>query len=108
MASKKTTNQESSIAANENVHLVDLGDILEVGKIAGLYQRLEAALDVDEGAIELQAQRIERVDAATLQLLVVFRREATALGYSISWRGPSDSLRKAARNVGLTSSLGLN
>lgn len=89
-------------------HAVDLGDILEAGKITELYQRLEAALDVDDGAIELNAWRIERIDAASLQLLVAFHREAQSLGYEVRWNSPSDSLRKAARNVGLTGKLGLS
>jgi ABC-type transporter Mla MlaB component len=107
MAQSKTSKKKATSKKPGGGHTVNLGELLEVGKIAGLYQSLEAALDVDQSVIELNAGKVERADAASLQLLLAFHREAKALGYEVRWNAPSDILRNAARHVGLVSVLGL-
>lgn len=107
MAQKKSLKKDASNASGAGAHAVNLGDVLEIGRIATLSQSLESALDVDAKTIELNAGAVERADAASLQLLLAFRREATALGYAVRWKAPSGPLRDAARCVGMAGLLGL-
>ncbi len=100
---KKSAAPESSAATHE----LNLGEVLEIGKVSSFFEALESALDVDQKNIELNAEQIERADAASLQLLVAFCQEAKALGYSVQWKSPSEQLRNAARHVGLVSTLEL-
>jgi len=43
------------------------------------------------GAIELDGSRVERVDTAALQLLVLLRRALDGRGGTLAWRGASDT-----------------
>ena len=104
-------NVENGAAANEitaTAHIIELGDSLDIGKIAELHQRLEAALELESDALQLNAKDIERIDAASLQLLTVFNIEAQKRGLKVRWNSPSQPLRDAADRVGLISALSLN
>ncbi|MDQ6646794.1 MAG: STAS domain-containing protein [Pseudomonadota bacterium] len=57
------------------------------------------------GAVVLDGVDVERADTAVLQLLLLFRRELTRRGGSLSWRGASDALTEAAAVLGLTQTL---
>lgn len=56
--------------------------------------------DLDGGAVD-------RLDGAAMQLLVAFRRAATAGGCVVSWAGVSDALREATALLGLGDELNL-
>jgi anti-anti-sigma regulatory factor len=71
----------------------------------GLMAELLRALD--EHAIVLDGQAVERIDTAALQLLALFRREVTTRGGKVSWRGPSVALHEAADLLGLATLLEL-
>ncbi len=71
----------------------------------GLMAELLRALD--ERAIVLDGQAVQRIDTAALQLLALFRREVNTRGGTVSWRGPSDALHEAANLLGLTTLLEL-
>lgn len=72
---------------------------------AALLAELLAALDAP--ATHIDGGAVERVDTAALQLLTLFRREATARGSAVSWRGASNVLCEAAGVLGLTRALDL-
>jgi ABC-type transporter Mla MlaB component len=59
------------------------------------------------GTVVLDGSRVERVDTAALQLLVLFRREMAACGGSMSWHRASGVLGEAAALLGLTQTLEL-
>lgn len=71
----------------------------------GLMAELLRALD--EHAIVLDGQAVERIDTAALQLLALFRREVNTRGGKVSWRGPSVALHEAADLLGLATLLEL-
>ena len=62
---------------------------------------------LDERAVVLDGQAVERIDTAALQLLALFRREVGVRGGTVSWRGPSAALHEAASLLGLTTLLEL-
>jgi Anti-anti-sigma regulatory factor (antagonist of anti-sigma factor) len=72
---------------------------------AALKEDLLGALKA--GAIVLDGSRVERVDTAALQLLVLFRRELHAHGGTLRWLGTSDALNEAAGLLGLAQLLNL-
>ena len=56
---------------------------------------------------QLDGTAVERVDGASLQLLVAFRRAAAAGNCAVTWLGVSTTLRDAAALLGLTDELDL-
>lgn len=101
-------NSGASSETSASTHVIELGETLDIGKIAELHQKLEAALEVESDALQLNANDIERIDAASLQLLTVFNAEAQKRGLKVRWNSPSQPLRDAADRVGLISALSLN
>jgi phospholipid transport system transporter-binding protein len=61
----------------------------------------------DAPAVQLDGAAVERVDTAALQLLVAFRREASARGQLPAWLGVSAAIRDAAGVLGLVQALEL-
>ena len=80
----------------------------EDARLAGLDEVLPPLREAARrAAMQLDARAVERVDGALLQLLVAFRRAASANGCAVSWLGASDALREAAELLGLGTELDL-
>jgi phospholipid transport system transporter-binding protein len=73
---------------------------------AALKAELLGALEKD-AIVVLDGSRVERVDTAALQLLVLFRRELQARGGTLDWRGASEAMNEAAGLLGLAQILEL-
>lgn len=71
-----------------------------------LHQQLSSAL-AGKTTVMLDASRVERLDAAAMQVLANFCRAARERGLALSWRNISPGLQQAARLLGLESTLGL-
>lgn len=100
----KTVNKNASqvtLADDSAVHTVCLSDSLDIATIEPLYRQLETALAAKQSTLLLEAGQVNRVDAAALQLLAVFCREARTQGYGVRWQNPSSALCRAAAWVGL-------
>jgi len=65
-----------------------------------MYDTLGAAL-VNSTSIVVDGERVERVDAAAMQILAIFCRAARERGVALVWRNPSTGLQQAAQNLGL-------
>lgn len=100
---KKTVpiDKQTSSAAVPAEHIVVLSDILDIAAIQPLYRQLEAALASPQSELILDAAQVSRVDAAGLQTLAMFCREARTQGYSVRWKNPSSALNRAAEWTGL-------
>lgn len=79
---------------------------LDVSHAAAAREKLNEAL-IRSLPLELDAERVERLDGAFLQLLVAFRRAAQARGLQPRWRSVSPVLHGAAQALGLTDALEL-
>ena len=88
-------------AETNSVHTVCLSDSLDIATIEPLYRVLETALAAKQSALVLDAEQVSRIDAAALQLLAVFCREARTQGYSVRWKNPSSALLRSAEWIGL-------
>ena len=86
---------------NSVTHTVCLSESLDIATIEPLYRLLETALAAKQSALILDTAQVSRIDAAALQLLAVFCREARTQGYSVSWLNPSSALCRAAEWLGL-------
>jgi anti-anti-sigma regulatory factor len=78
---------------------------LDVAHTRSLYRELDSALAARK-PLALDASHVERIDAATLQLLAAFCCAARDAGVSIRWCGASAVMRKAAVFLDLDETLG--
>jgi phospholipid transport system transporter-binding protein len=69
----------------------------------------ELAERLDEsGNVQIDGSDVERIDTATLQLLVAFVRDLRADARSVEWIDCSAALRRAANSLGLERALSLS
>jgi anti-anti-sigma regulatory factor len=80
--------------------------VLDVARARTTYDQLNQALD-QALPLELHAAKLERLDAAGLQLLVAFCHAARKLGLNPQWRSTSSALRSSADSLDLAKVLGL-
>jgi hypothetical protein len=91
----------------------DAGRPVEIGLPADCRMAAQSALladllgALDAPATNIDGRAVERVDTAALQLLTLFRREATARGCAVNWLGASATLCEAAGVLGLAKVLDL-
>lgn len=69
-----------------------------------LHEKLDTVLAAAT-AVVLDGSRIERLDAAAMQVLAGFARAARARGLALTWQNPSPVLQQAARVLGFESVL---
>ena len=87
--------------------VIDLEGEATIAQVESIKLRLSELL-ADGGPILLVTERLERIDAVCLQLLLVFSKEVDARGQVLNWQKPSAVLQDSARLLGLSDQLGLN
>lgn len=88
-------------------HSVTLGERLTIESAAELRERLQAVLG-DGASLRIDAQAVERVDTAGLQVLASLHKTLQARGGSLQWEGFSDEMLDALELAGMKSLLGLD
>ena len=86
---------------------VTLAAVFGVTDARLLYDRLCAALD-SATSLVMDGGRVERVDAAAMQILANFCRTARERGLVLAWHNPSADLQQAAQMLGLQNMLAIN
>lgn len=86
--------------------LVECEDSLDVSVLTDFKALLSQAME-QKLPVVLDGSRIERIDAAALQLIHSFFISASNAKLSVCWRSPSDELCNAARLTGLTEAMNL-
>ena len=86
--------------------IIECNDTLDVSVVFDFKSILQQAVGHDMPVI-LDASKIQRIDAAALQLLASFFNELIETGQSISWRKPTEELKYAAELTGMKSALHL-
>ncbi len=86
--------------------LIECEDSLDVSVLTDFKALLAQAAEQNMPVV-LDGSRIERIDAAALQLIYSFFIHAKDAGFSVSWRAPSDTVCNAARLSGVTEAMGL-
>ena len=86
---------------------VDCGNVLDIRSVRELKQKLVEALAA-QGTISVEASQVRRADAAGVQLLAAFFRDARAAERRVEWKSTSESLQQAAQLLGLSEQLQLD
>lgn len=79
---------------------VALEAALSIADARKLHEKLGAVLKCATPVI-IDGSRVERLDAAAMQVLACFCRTARERGLSVVWQGPSSGLQQAAHLLGL-------
>ncbi|OUR73970.1 hypothetical protein A9Q78_02005 [Methylophaga sp. 41_12_T18] len=78
-----------------------------IAEVADLYAKLLASL-AEGHPVKLDVSKIERVDAAAIQMLYAFSKEHAAHGTAISWVSPSEAFIRSTRLLGLAERMNLD
>lgn len=106
-ANKKHAATAASVAAVEAVGAtVKLNAHCSVKEAVALKDSLCAVVQ-QPNEVVIEANSVERVDAATMQLLCAFVRERAAHSRKVAWQGCPPALTEAARLLGVGSLLEL-
>lgn len=73
---------------------------LDVARCRRMVDRLNTALSSTQ-PIVLDISKVERVDTATLQVLVAFSRTVDSHGLTLTWKGASEGFQKETNRLGL-------
>jgi phospholipid transport system transporter-binding protein len=76
-----------------------------IADVGELHRQFSSSLDASQ--IALDGSKVDRVDTAALQLLVVYQRELEKRGHAMQWAGVSAPLYDAASQLGLAQTLAL-
>ena len=93
-------------ANNTQVHEFLFDEVLDITMARQYYEQLNQYLN-DNKKMVLNAEKIERIDGAGLQLIVAFIKEAKKLNLQISWTGVSKAFKKNAEILGVCDKLAL-
>jgi len=86
---------------------VKCGNALTIANVADLHSKITSVLEISS-IIELDAQEVEKVDTAGLQLLVALSQELEKSDGHLLWKAPSDTLNEAIKITGMTPYLAIN
>lgn len=90
-----------------SVQVVDCGSILDITVVMQWREQALAALKAG-GSLSLNAENLQRVDAAGLQALLALVIAAEQNSIQLHWENPSPVLQKAADLLGLREELHFN
>jgi anti-anti-sigma regulatory factor len=85
---------------------IDCGDALGIADVGELYTSLLSAI-ADGKAIELEISRLERVDAAALQMLYSLAKTLAEHGDVLTWSQPSQAFIEGVNLLGLAAWLNI-
>lgn len=85
-----------------------LPEDLTISHVQSLQDKLESAIGDDAyDALEIEADGVQKVDTAGLQVLLVLANAARERHIKLSWVKPSENLCAAASTLGLESALNM-
>ena len=86
---------------------IECGEVVDISTASDLYQQLNNVLQ-QEGPVTLNAESIERIDTAALQMFVCFVQEVQRRNRQVHWQSPTEALLRSANHLGLKQVLHLN
>jgi len=97
------TEIQGTTETNDESKLI-LDSIHNIQNVSGLYEHLIKLLE-NQDRIEIDASAVDVIDAATLQLLIVLKRNAVNLHKEVIIDFPSDKFIESAELLGLSEML---
>jgi len=106
----KSTGEEAGASADDSSVEPVSGDVVLEGSLGiaeaePMHRQLLAVLDAQVD-ISIASEQLSRVDAAGVQLLYGFVKEAKARSIDLKWMSVSDALLEAATALGLNDNMG--
>lgn len=100
----KAKTAKSKEAASDNVF--EIQSVQDISSVSDLHEEMKKLFKAEK--IILDGQQIERIDAASLQLIYSFIQEAKVNSVDVAWRFPSEALTNSARLLGMEDALQLD
>lgn len=91
-------------AASDNVF--EIHSVQDISSVSELHEEMKKLYKTEK--VILDGQQIERIDAASLQLIYSFIQEAKVNNVDVAWRSPSEALTNSARLLGMVDALQLD
>lgn len=85
---------------------IDLGQLLDISNVEALQDQCMTVIATSMSG-EVDASKIERIDAVGLQLLVAWVMEMQKNQLTVTWISPSSVFQEASRILGLQHALQL-
>ena len=86
---------------------IDCGDMLSIADVGDLYADLLVSL-AEGKTVQFNASKLERIDAAALQILYAYSKEAASNGSPLIWEQPSEAFHRSAELLGLAQLMNIN
>ena len=102
-ASKKTA-AKGKKAASDTVF--EIQAVQDISSVAELHEEMKKLFSNEK--LILDGEQVERIDAASLQLIFAFIQEAKVSNVDVVWRSPSEALSHSAKLLGMEDALQLN
>jgi ABC-type transporter Mla MlaB component len=83
-----------------------LDPVITITEAGNLYKHLQSYID-SVGDVTIDASKVQMIDMAGLQLLLVFARELGKFQRKVHWQNPSSVFRQAAELMDLSKCLRL-
>ena len=96
----------NSVDSNNDVSF-SFSESIDITCVAKLHEQLLQLKKSDDSVIVLDGEKIERADAAGLQLLAGFFMSAKKQSITVQWNNPSEVLINSSRLMGVTELLDL-
>lgn len=86
--------------------VIDCGETMMIAGVGDLYAQLLTYL-AEGKTVLFDCSKIERIDTASLQILLAYAKEAQTRSAPLNWLNPSDTFVKSAAVLGLASKLNI-
>lgn len=99
--------EDVEVRGDDSNSTVDCGSSLDISMVKEFSETLKNAIEQGKPVV-LNAEDIENADGAAMQLLYAFFQDARANGVAVSWKEPSDAVKRSADLLGMKDHLALS
>ena len=86
-------------------HVFEIQSVQDISSVAGLHDELKSLFKHEK--VILDGSNVDRIDAASLQLLFAFIQEAKINEVDVAWRSPSEAMTRSVNLLGMEEALQL-
>ena len=107
-ATKKKNAKSKSEKSNDvsDDYVFEIQSVQDISSFSEIHEEMKTLFKNEK--VILSAENVERIDAASLQLILSFIGEAQINNVDIAWRSPSDAISNSAKLLGMEEALQLN
>jgi len=107
-ATKKKNAKSKSEKSNDvsDDYVFEIQSVQDISSVSEIHEEMKTLFKNEK--VILSAENVERIDAASLQLILSFIGEAQINNVDIAWRSPSDAISNSAKLLGMEEALQLN